>query len=315
MPRLLLRRLLISIPILLAVTFVVFMMLQVAPGDPARQVAGGEAASDEQVQATRERLGLDDSLVDQFGRYAGDLVSGDLGRSFFSNQPVGQAIADRLPVSISLMGGSLVVALLLALPAGALAAMRPGGVVDRALMALSTAGVALPSFFIGLILAYVVGIRLEWLPATGYVPLEEDAGEWARSLALPWLTLGVAAAAEISRFLRAALRDVLTQDYIRTARAKGLPTAVVVFKHAMKNAAIPVVTVIGLQVRFLLGGTIVVEEVFGLNGLGSLAVKAVLDRDYPLIQGIAITSAVVVITVNLLVDLSYGYFSPKARAA
>lgn len=313
MPKLLLRRTLVSVPILLAVAFVVFMMLQVAPGDPARRAAGGEGASTEQVAAARERLGLDDSLVQQFGDYLGGLVTGDLGRSFFSNQPVIEAITARLPVSVSLMAGALVLALVLALPAGALAAVRPGGLTDRLVMAAATAGVALPSFFIGLLLAYLVGIQLEWLPATGYVPLEEGFGPWARSLILPWLTLALAAAAEISRFLRASLRDVLNQDYVRTARAKGLPTSMVIRKHAMKNAAIPVVTVIGLQIRFLLGGTIVVEEVFGLSGLGSLAVKAVLDRDYPIIQGIAITSALVVVVVNLLVDLSYGYFSPKVR--
>lgn len=312
--RLLFRRVLISIPILLAVTLVVFLLLQVAPGDPARRAAGGESASQAQVDDARERLGLNDPMVEQFGTYLGGILTGDLGRSFFSNQPVVDAIADRLPVSISLMTGSLVVALLIALPAGAIAAVRPGGWIDRLVMLMSSAGVAMPSFFIGLLLAYLFAVQLDWLPATGFVPLEDDVGAWARSLALPWLTLGLAAAAEISRFLRASLRDVLDQDYVRTARAKGLPTSKVIGKHAMKNASIPVVTVIGLQVRFLLGGTIVVEEVFGLNGLGSLAVKSVLDRDYPLIQGIAISTAVIVVAVNLLVDLSYGYFNPKVRA-
>lgn len=312
--RLTARRFLISIPILIAVALLVFGLLQVAPGDPARRAAGGESATQEQVEAARERLGLNDSLVTQLRDYAGDLLTGDLGESYFSSQPVMDAILDRLPVSGSLLVGSLTVALAVGIPAGAIAAMRPGSFVDRLLMSIATMGVALPTFFIGLILAHYVAIRWDLLPATGYVPFEEDALGWFRSLVLPSITLGFAAAAEIARFLRASLRDVLGQDYMRTARAKGLSGTKVIGKHALKNAAIPVVTVIGLQVRFLLGGTVVVEEVFHLNGLGSLAVKAVLDRDYPLIQGIAISSAVVVLLVNFLVDVSYGYFSPKVRA-
>lgn len=315
MLRLLARRLLISVPILVIVTFVVFLLLLLAPGDPARRAAGGESASLQDVAAARHRLGLDEHWWVQYWHFVSGLFSGNLGRSFFSDQPVVSAIADRIPVSLSLMAGALVVALLIAIPAGIVAALRPGSMADRVVMLISAAGVAMPSFFIGLLLVLLLALKLEIFPATGYVPIEQSATQWFESLVLPWLTLGFAAAAEIARFLRASLLDVLDRDYIRTAKAKGIGIFSVVGKHAMKNAFSPVLTVIGLQVRFLLGGTVVVEQIFDLPGLGSLTVKAVFDRDYPIIQGVAITTALIVIVVNLLVDVAYGYLDPKLRAA
>lgn len=315
MLRLLGRRLLISVPILVIVTFVVFLLLQIAPGDPARRAAGGQSASAADVAAASHRLGLDQHWWVQYWRFVKGLFTGDLGHSFFSDQPVMSAISERIPVSMSLMVGALAVALLIAVPAGVIAATRPGGLVDRIVMLISAAGVAMPSFFIGLLLVLFFALKLEIFPATGHVPLEQSPTEWFRSLFLPWLTLGLAAAAEIARFLRASLLDVLDHDYIRTAKAKGIGAPRVVGKHAMKNAFAPVLTVIGLQVRFLLGGTVVVEQIFNLPGLGSLTVKAVFDRDYPVIQGVAITTAVVVVVVNVLVDVAYGYLNPKLRAA
>lgn len=315
MLRLLARRLLISVPILVIVTFVVFLLLQLAPGDPARRAAGGESASLQDVAAARHRLGLDEHWWVQYWHFFSGLFSGNLGRSFFSDQPVVSAISDRIPVSLSLMAGALVVALLIAIPAGIVAALRPGSMADRVVMLISAAGVAMPSFFIGLLLVLLLALKLEIFPATGYVPIEQSATQWFESLVLPWLTLGFAAAAEIARFLRASLLDVLDRDYIRTAKAKGIGMFSVAGKHAMKNAFSPVLTVIGLQVRFLLGGTVVVEQIFDLPGLGSLSVKAVFDRDYPIIQGVAITTALIVIVVNLIVDVAYGYLDPKLRAA
>ena len=315
MLRLLARRLLMSVPILVIVTFVVFLLLEIAPGDPARSAAGGQMASEADVAAARERLGLNDPVWIRYWDFIKGLFTGDLGESIFSGQPVITAIFDRIPVSLSLMGGALTVAMLIAVPAGIIAATRPGSIADRIVMLISAGGVAMPNFFIGLLLVLLFALQLEIFPATGYVPLGQDPVAWFQSLVLPSIALGVAAAAEIARFLRASMLDVLDQDYIRTARAKGIGVRSVLGKHAMKNAFAPVLTVLGLQVRVLLGGTVVIEQIFNLPGLGSLTIKAVFDRDFPVIQGVAITAALVVVLVNILVDIAYGYLNPKLRAA
>ncbi|TDD84171.1 ABC transporter permease [Actinomadura darangshiensis] len=315
MLRLLARRLLMSVPILVIVTFVVFFLLEIAPGDPARLAAGGQAASAADVAEARHRLGLDEPLWTRYWHFIEGLFTGDLGQSIFSGQPVLSAIAERAPVSLSLMAGALIVAMLIALPAGIIAATRPGGIADRVVMLISAGGVAMPNFLIGLLLVLVFALNLQIFPATGYVPFEQSPARWFQSLVLPSVALGVAAAAEIARFLRASMLDVLDQDYIRTARAKGIGVRGVVGKHAMKNAFAPVLTVLGLQVRILLGGTVVIEQIFNLPGLGSLTVKAVFDRDYPIIQGVAISAALVVVVANILVDVAYGYLNPKLRAA
>lgn len=315
MLRLLARRLLMSVPIVAIVTLVVFFLLELAPGDPARRAAGGQMASAADVAEARERLGLDEPLWTRYWQFIEGLFTGDLGRSIFSGQPVLSAIAERVPVSLSLMVGALTVAMLIAVPAGIIAATRPGGIADRVVMLVSAGGVAMPNFFIALLLVLVFALQLEIFPATGYVPFEESPVGWFQALVLPSVALGVAAAAEIARFLRASMLDVLDQDYIRTARAKGIGVRGVLGKHAMKNAFAPVLTVLGLQVRILIGGTVVIEQIFNLPGLGSLTVKAVFDRDYPIIQGVAISAALVVVVTNILVDVAYGYLNPKLRAA
>lgn len=312
MTRLIVRRLVAMVPLLFIVSLMVFSLVLLIPGDPAITIAG-DNATEQQIEETRERLGLNDPVVVQYGRWAGGLLQGDLGTSLFSSRSVGSAIVERLPVTLSLTFLAVTVGLLIALPAGMLAGTRSGSLRDRVATLIASLGVAVPNFWLGLMLLLVFAIWNPWLPATGYVPFEVDAARWLRHLALPAITLGAAAAAEVTRQLRSSLVDVMAQDYVRTARAKGLRGPKVVGKHALKNAAIPVVTVLGLQVNYLLGGTIIVEQVFGLPGLGQLVIGAVLERDLPMIQGVVVVAVLVAVFTNLVVDLSYGYFNPRVR--
>ncbi|MCW2750693.1 MAG: oligopeptide transporter permease protein [Aeromicrobium sp.] len=315
MRRLLAKRMLMIVPLLLIVSFMVFGLVLLVPGDPAVTLAGPNATA-EQIAHVRVSLGLNDAVWVQYGRWAGDALHGDLGRSLFSGRSVSQSIGERLPVTVSLAGLSLVVALIIAVPAGIIAAVNRGRWIDSAATIGATLGLAMPSFFLGLVLVLIFALKLRWLPATGYQSVA-DGGltGWARHLVLPALTLGAAAAAETTRQLRASLGDVLQQDYIRTARAKGLRTHVIILKHALKNAVVTVVTVLGFQVALLLGGSVIVEQLFALIGLGGLAIRAVLDRDLPVIQGVVMFSAVIVIVVNVAVDLLYGCVNPKIRGA
>lgn len=308
------RRLVMMVPILFLASFMVFGMVLLVPGDPAITLAG-ENASEEQIEAIREDLGLNDAVWVRYGRWVGDAVQGDLGDSLFSGRSVTQSIKERLPVTMSLALLSITVALLIAVPAGIIAATNRGRWLDSVATIGASLGLAMPSFWLGLVLVLVFSLRLGWLPSTGYIPFEENPTEWLRHLALPALTLGTAAAAETTRQLRSSLVDVLQQDYVRTARAAGLRQRVVVFKHGLKNAALPVVTVLGFQVAFLLGGSVIVEQLFALPGLGGLAIRAVLDRDLPVIQGVVVLTTVIVISINLLVDVIYGWLNPKVRSA
>lgn len=308
------RRLLLMVPILLVVSFLVFGLVVAVPGDPAITLAG-DNATPERIAEIRGQLGLDDPLVQQYGRWVGEVVRGDLGSSLFSGRPVATSIAERMPVTIGLATLSMIVALSISIPAGIIAATRRGRWPDRVATFLASAGLAMPSFFLGLVLVLVFALQLGWLPATGYVPFEVDPVRWLKHMILPAITLGAAAAAETTRQLRSSLSDVLQQDYIRTARAKGTRARSVIFRHAMKNAAVPVVTVLGFQVAFLLGGSVIVEQIFALPGLGGLAIRAVIDRDIPVIQGVVVFAAVLVMVVNLGVDLLYGWLNPKIRTA
>lgn len=315
MLKIVVRRLLLSIPVLLMVGTLVFGLLHLAPGDPAVRAAGGIEASPEAIELARERLGLNESFLSQYWTWLSAVARGDLGNSLFTTQPVGEAIIERIPISLSLTAGTLLVALLIALPAGLITSVRPGSALDRFVVVATSAGIATPSFVVGFLAVLIFSIRLDLLPAIGYSPLEDGVVDWARHLILPCASLGIAVSAELTRFIRSSLRHVLGEDYIRTARAKGLPLRSVVGKHAMKNAAIPVVTVIGVQIRNILGGAVVIETVFALNGVGTLAVAAVFGRDYPMIQGVALFAAVGVLVTNLLVDISYAYFNPKVRGS
>ncbi len=307
------RRLAAMVPLLFIVSLIVFGLVLLIPGDPAITISGPNA-TDAQIEATRARLGLDDPVITQYWRWASGLVQGDLGTSLFSSRSVTDAIASRFPVTLALTLAAMAVALVISVPAGIIAATRRGSWADRVATLGASLGIAMPSFWLGLILLLIFALNNPWLPPTGYVPINVSVSEWLRHITLPAITLGIAASAQLTRQLRSALYDVLQQDYVRTARAKGMRARLVIGKHALKNAAVPVVTVLGLQVSFLLGGTVITEQIFGIPGLGQLVIGAVLQRDLPMIQGVVVVAALVVMVANLLVDLSYGYFNPKVRA-
>lgn len=308
------KRILSTIPILVLVGLITFLLIHLTPGDPAAVVAG-ENATVEAIEAARHRLGLDQPFLVQFWHWLHGVLTGDLGTSFTSGRPVTSLIFDRLPITLSLTAGSTLVGLGISVPLGVFAAMHRGSWMDRATIFTTSLGIAAPEFFIGLLLVLVVALELGLLPATGYIPFADDPLEWFLRLVLPSLTLGVGVAAELARQVRGAMIDVLSRDYIQTARAKGLSTLSIIVKHGLKNAAIPVVTVLGLQIRRLLGGAVIVEQIFAMNGVGSLAVRAVFLRDLPVLLGVALITAVIVLVVNLFVDMSYGYFDPKVRQA
>ena len=307
-------RILAVLPVLFVVSVVVFLILRLAPGDPAAVIAGNSATSADIAQI-RAKLGLDRPLWAQYGIWVGQVLQGDLGYSYFLNKPVIELIAQRLEPTAALATGTIALAVALAVPLGTLAAWRMGGWVDRALSMLSVAGFSVPVFVTGYVLIYLFSIRLEWLPVQGYRGWAEAGGigAWARHLILPWVALSIIYVALIARVTRASVSEALTEDYIRTARAKGLGEHLVLMRHALRNAAIPIVTVIGIGVALLIGGVVVTETVFAIPGLGSLTVDVVLNRDFPVIQGLVLFFAVSYVLINLLVDLSYLVLDPRIR--
>ena len=306
-------RVLSTVPVVFVVTFVVFGLILLIPGDPAITIAGPDATP-EQIEVIRERLGLNRPFLIQYVDWLGGALQGDLGTSLFTSRAVTTSIMESLPVTLTLTVTAILISLLISVPLAIISATRRGGWIDRLATVTSSIGIALPSFWLGLMLVLLFSLTLGWLPATGYVPLAQDPAAWLRHILLPALTLGVAAAAESTRQLRGSIIEVLQQDYVRTARAKGLRTRMVIGKHVLKNASVPLVTVIGLQVTLLLGGAIVVEQVFGVPGLGQVAISAVTTRDIPVIQGVVLVAVLVAMLSNLLVDLAYGYLNPKVRA-
>lgn len=299
------RRLLEVIPVLIAVTFIVFASVRLVPGDPARTIAGLEA-SDEAVEGVRRQLGLDQPLLVQYGRFlANAVLRGDLGQSFYFGTPVASEVASRFAATVTLAVAGIAASVLLGVLAGVGAAVMRGSVYDRGILVFALAGVSVPSFWLATMLILLFSVQWGLLPAGGY-------GTPAH-LVLPTLTLGLFGAGLIARLTRSSVLEVLQQDYVRTARAKGLPTRHVLFKHALKNALIPVVTVVGLQFGAFLSRAVVAETVFGLPGVARLTVTAVLDRDFPLIQGAVLSLAVVFIVLNLAVDLLYSVVDPRVR--
>jgi peptide/nickel transport system permease protein len=294
------------------VAVLVFLLLRVTPGDPAAILAG-DAASSEQIARIRASLGLDRPIAVQFGIWAWHVLTGDLGESFYYKQSVASLIAQRIEPTLSLAALTMLIAVLAAVPLGTLAAWRFGGWFDRALMGFSVAGFSIPVFVLAYLLIWFVSLKLGWAPVQGYRRLADGPGPWLHHLILPSLTLSVIFIALIARVTRAAVLEALGEDYIRTARAKGLPERRVLVRHALANAAVPIVTVIGIGVALLVGGVVVTETVYAIPGLGRLTVDAVLARDFPTIQGVILFFSVVYVAVNLLVDLSYVFLDPRIR--
>ena len=306
------RRLLSTVVVMAVVAFVVFSLLYLTPGDPAAVIAG-DIATDEDIRRIHAQLGLDDPFLFRFGRWVWALLHGDLGTSIFTNLPVTHLIGQRIEPTLSLTLCTLVVAILVAVPLGVLAAAKAGHFVDRAVMAFSVLGFSVPVFVIAYGLILTLSVQFDLLPVQGYRSFHDGVWEWLRHLILPSVALGTVYVALIARMTRASMLEVLAQDYIRTAEAKGLAPNQVLIGHALKNAAIPIVTTIGVGVALLISGAIVTETVFALPGIGRLTVDAILRRDYPIIQGVTLIFAVVYVLVNLAVDLSYVLFDPRVR--
>jgi peptide/nickel transport system permease protein len=310
MVRLILTRLLTLIPLMFLITSIVFFMVRFVPGDPARIMVGGQRISEENLANIRAAYRLDQPLLTQYRLWVGDLLSGNLGRSYRQRTEVTTLILERLPLTVKLSSLSFLLALVIAVPLGILAAVRRNSWIDVAATIFAVLVASSPVFFTGILLILIFSYKLGWLPALG---AGEGGLDTLKHLFLPALTLGISLAAITTRITRSSMVEALTQDYIETARAKGLPSRVVVLKHAFRNALIPIVTVFGLLFGFLIVGTVLVEHTFGLGGLGSLLIDAVQVRDYPVVQGATVFIAVLFILVNLLVDVLYAVIDPRVR--
>lgn len=312
MLRLIATRVLSLIPTLLATTLIVFFLVNLTPGDPAVEVAGTYGTPQDVIRI-RHQLGLDLPLVVRYFDYITNAAHGNLGSSIFVAEPVTTLIGQAFPVTLSISILALLLSLLLGVPAGITAALKPLGWTDRLVSGVTSFIIAIPPFVVGLVLVSAVAIAIPIFPATGYVPPSTDLFSWFSHLVLPAVSLCLAPAAQLARQTRGAFVDALEADYVRTARAKGLSEWVVVMKHASKNAAIPIVTIFGLQFGGILSGAVVVESVFGLPGFGTMSVQAAGDKDFPVIQGAVLLTGFIFVVANLLVDISYGYFNPKVR--
>jgi peptide/nickel transport system permease protein len=306
------RRIIATIPVMAFVALFVFSLLYIAPGDPAAVIAGDQATPAD-VEKIRQGLGLDRPFLIRFGEWLFNIVRGDLGISIFTSLPVTQLIAQRIEPTVSLMVVTLILAVTIAVPMGVIAAWKAGSWIDRLAMAVSVTGFSVPVFVVGYLLAYVFALQLDWLPVQGYTPLSQGLWPWFENLILPSITLGFVYIALIARITRASMLEVLQQDYIRTARSKGVGQMSILFLHALKNAAIPIVTVIGIGIALLIGGAVVTESVFAIPGLGRLTVDAILRRDYPVIQGVVLMFSFVYVLINLVVDLIYTLIDPRIR--
>lgn len=306
------RRVLATIPVMLTVAFFVFSLLYLAPGDPAAIIAGDQATPAD-IDRIRASLGLDRPFLVRFGDWLWHILHGDLGTSIFTNLPVTHMIAQRLEPTLSLMLLTVVLSLIVAIPMGVLAAWKQGSWIDRLVMVLAVFGFSTPVFVVGYLLAYLFALKLGWLPVQGFTPISQGFWPFLRTLLLPSVALGLIYIALIARITRATMLEVLSQDYVRTARAKGVGQRGILFVHALKNAAVPIVTVVGLGVALLIGGAVVTETVFAIPGLGRLTTDAILQRDYPVIQGVVLMFSFAYVIVNLLVDLLYTLFDPRIR--
>ena len=306
------RRILMTLPVLAVVMVIVFLLAHLGPGDPAVIIAG-DLATTAQIESIRSQLGLDQPLLTQFTTWLARVLQGDLGTSIFSHRPVTELILQRVEPTLALAGLTMLFSVLLAVPIGVLAAWRVGRWPDRVLMATAVLGFSMPVFVLGYVMVYVFSARLGWFPVQGYSPLEKGFLPFLRHLTLPAIAIGSTFLALISRVTRAAMLEVLNEDYVRTAYAKGLATRTVLLLHALKNAAVPIITVIGVGFGVLISGVVVTESVFAIPGIGRLTVDAIMRRDFPVIQGVVLVMSVMYVLVNLLVDIAYTLVDPRIR--
>ncbi len=306
------RRLLATIPVMAVVGIFVFLLLHLTPGDPAVVIAG-DYARPEDIIKIRERLGLNEPLYIQFFTWVGNLIRGDLGTSIFSNLPVSKLIGQRLEPTLALAIATIIFAILVAVPMGVIAAWKAGSLTDRVIMVFAVLGFSVPVFVIGYAMMWLFSITLGWFPVQGYKPIGEGFWPFLRSITLPTVALGIIYVALIARITRASMLEVLNEDYMRTAQAKGLDTTALLIRHALRNASVPIVTIIGIGIALLIGGVVVTESVFNIPGLGRLTIDAVLRRDYPIIQGVILVFSGAYVLVNLLIDLSYTLLDPRIR--
>ena len=306
------RRLLGVIPVMLIVGIFVFSLLHLAPGDPSAIIAG-DTATAQDIARIRTNLGLDRPLLDQFASWGWATLRGDLGVSMFSNVPVTTLMGQRAGATGSLALTTMLVAVVIAITLGVLAAWKAGSMIDRAVMGLAVMGFSVPVFVVGYILVYFIALQWRWLPVQGYKELSDGFWPWLRHLILPSVALGLAYVALIARITRASMLEVLSEDYIRTANAKGVATLPMLLRHALRNAAVPIVTVVGIGIALLISGVVITETVFNIPGIGRLVVDAIARRDYPIIQGTMVVFAGIYVLINLLVDLSYGLLDPRIR--
>ncbi len=312
MSRHLVHRLLLTIPVLLFVSVIVFTLINLIPGDPAR-IMLGEEASKTALEALRKEMGLDRPLFVRYLVWLTHVLRGDLGRSVRDGRPVLDTLLLKLPVTVELAAASLVVAWAIAIPAGIVAAWKQRTALDYAATTVALAGISIPNFWLGIMMIYLLAVNLRWLPPSGYVEPWIDPARNLKLMVMPAIVLGTALAALVMRLLRSSMLEVLGADYIRTARAKGLGDVLVLVRHAMKNALIPVVTVMGLQLSGLLGGAVITETIFAVPGLGRLTVDSIFTRDYPMLQGVVLFAAIAVVVTNLVVDLTYAVLDPRIR--
>jgi len=306
------RRILATIPVMLVVAFFVFSLLYLAPGDPAAIIAGDQATPAD-VERIRASLGLDRPFLVRFFEWLWQIMHGDLGTSIFTNLPVSHMIAQRVEPTLSLMVLTITFSIIFAIPLGVLAAWKHGSWIDRGVMVLAVFGFSVPVFVVGYLLAYIFALQLDWLPVQGFVSISQGLWPFLRNMILPTVALGLVYVALLARITRATMLEVLSQDYVRTAKAKGVGQRAVLFVHALKNAAVPIVTVLCIGVALLIGGAVITESVFAIPGLGRLTVDAILRRDYPVIQGVVLLFSFVYVLVNLGVDLLYTLFDPRIR--
>lgn len=312
MIRLILFRVLAALPVVVISAILVFLLLRLTPGNPAALLAG-DTASPEAIAAITKQLGLDKSIAEQLYLWVGELMRGNLGMSIISGVPVTQMIADRVGPTASLAVTTLLLSILVGIPLGVLAAANKGRWIDRTIMGVSVTGFSVPVFVLGYIFIFIFSVKLQWLPVQGYTPIKNGLLPFLRDIALPTLTLGMIYMALVARITRTSMLEVMSSDYVRTAYAKGLTRTIVLTRHALRNAAIPIISVIGIAFALMIGGVVVTETVYNIPGLGRLVVDAVLGRDYAIIQGVILVLSVVYVAVNLLVDILYVIFDPRIQ--